>query len=195
MKKENRELAKQRREKERKKKQTLHLVKKIVLGVIIAAIVVALVWVSVDTYKESRKEAKAKTTTSSTKSSSSSSTDSTDSSATDTSSTSDSSSSSATSGKTLDKTKGTVVKSGDTVNIDYTGYLNGTAFDGGSTNGAGADLTLGSGIYIDGFESSIEGHSVGESFDINVTFPTDYSSTDLAGKAVTFHVTINGVYK
>jgi trigger factor len=95
----------------------------------------------------------------------------------------------------MNTTAGTVVEEGDTVNIDYTGYLDGEAFSGGSTNGAGADLELGSGTYIDGFEEQVEGHSVGETFDINVTFPDDYSATDLAGKEVTFNITINGVYE
>ena len=58
--------------------------------------------------------------------------------------------------KTLDKTEGVAAQNGDTVNIDYTGYLDGTAFKGGSTNGSGADLELGSGTYIDGFEDDDE---------------------------------------
>lgn len=101
----------------------------------------------------------------------------------------------ASSKETLNKTEGTVVQKGDTVNIDYTGYLNGKAFDGGSTNGAGTDLTLGSGTYIDGFEDQVEGHKVGETFDIQVTFPEDYGVSDLNGQEVTFTVTINGVYQ
>lgn len=106
-----------------------------------------------------------------------------------------SSSSSSSSKESLNTTAGTVVQKGDTVNIDYTGYLNGEAFDGGSTNGAGTDLTLGSGTYIDGFEDQVEGHKVGETFDINVTFPENYGVSDLNGQEVTFTVTINGVYQ
>lgn len=106
-----------------------------------------------------------------------------------------SSSATASSEGTLNTTEGTVVQKGDTVNIDYTGYLNGKAFDGGSTNGAGTDLTLGSGTYIDGFEDQVEGHKVGETFDIQVTFPEDYGVSDLNGQEVTFTVTINGVYQ
>ncbi|MCD7709515.1 MAG: FKBP-type peptidyl-prolyl cis-trans isomerase [Clostridiales bacterium] len=94
----------------------------------------------------------------------------------------------------LDTEEGYVVEEGDTVNIDYTGYLDGEAFDGGSTNGAGADLTLGSGTYIDGFEDGIIGHEVGETFDIDVTFPEDYGVESLNGQAVVFTITINGVY-
>ncbi len=83
------------------------------------------------------------------------------------------------------------VENGDTVNIDYVGSIDGVPFEGGNTNGQGADLTLGSGSYIPGFEDSIVGHKVGESFDINVTFPEDYGSTDLAGKDAVFAITIN----
>ena len=108
---------------------------------------------------------------------------------------SDASTSSSSSKESLNTTAGTVVQKGDTVNIDYTGYLNGKAFDGGSTNGAGTDLTLGSGTYIDGFEDQVEGHKVGETFDINVTFPENYGVSDLNGQEVTFTVTINGVYQ
>ncbi|MCI5759455.1 MAG: FKBP-type peptidyl-prolyl cis-trans isomerase [Eubacterium sp.] len=107
----------------------------------------------------------------------------------------DTASAGASSKETLNKTEGTVVQKGDTVNIDYTGYLKGKAFDGGSTNGAGTDLTLGSGTYIDGFEDQVEGHKVGETFDIQVTFPEDYGVSDLNGQEVTFTVTINGVYQ
>jgi trigger factor len=95
----------------------------------------------------------------------------------------------------LDTTDGLVVANGDTVNIDYTGYLDGEAFSGGSTNGAGADLTIGSETYIEGFEEGLIGHSVGETFDLNLTFPDDYYASDLAGKDVVFTTTINGIYK
>ncbi|MBQ9632971.1 MAG: FKBP-type peptidyl-prolyl cis-trans isomerase [Lachnospiraceae bacterium] len=94
----------------------------------------------------------------------------------------------------LDTTEGREVKDGDTVNIDYTGYKDGEPFDGGSTNGAGADLTIGSHSYIDGFESGLIGKKVGETVDLNLTFPEDYGVEDLAGADVVFTVTINGIY-
>lgn len=81
---------------------------------------------------------------------------------------------------------------GDTVHIDYVGSVDGVEFDGGSTGGAGANLTLGSGQYIDGFEEQIVGHTPGEeAFDINVTFPENYGSADLAGKDAVFTITLH----
>ncbi|MBR5916516.1 MAG: FKBP-type peptidyl-prolyl cis-trans isomerase [Lachnospiraceae bacterium] len=85
------------------------------------------------------------------------------------------------------------IKDGDVINLDYVGSIDGVPFDGGSTGGAGTTLTIGSGQYIDGFESAIIGHNVGENFDINVTFPEDYGSTDLAGKPAVFNITVNSV--
>lgn len=78
---------------------------------------------------------------------------------------------------------------GDTVNIDYVGTVDGVEFDGGSAEGY--DLTLGSGTFIDGFEEQIVGHMPGDSFDVTVTFPEDYRSTDLAGKEAVFATTLN----
>lgn len=80
---------------------------------------------------------------------------------------------------------------GDTVNIDYVGSIDGVEFDGGSTNGQGTNLLLGSGSYIDDFEDQIVGHMPGDTFDVTVTFPDDYGSTDLAGKEAVFNTTLN----
>ena len=88
-----------------------------------------------------------------------------------------------------------VVADGDTVNIDYTGYVDGVAFDGGSTNGAGTSLVIGSGSYIDDFEEQLVGHNVGDSVEVNVTFPDDYNNVEMQGKEATFDVTINGIYQ
>lgn len=90
-----------------------------------------------------------------------------------------------------EKTDKTTVEDGDTVNIDYEGLLDGVAFEGGTAEGA--DLTIGSGTFIDGFESGLIGKNVGEVVALNLTFPEEYSNTDLAGKAVVFNVTINYV--
>lgn len=89
-------------------------------------------------------------------------------------------------------TEGTA-KDGDTVNIDYVGTVDGVEFAGGNTNGAGTDLVLGSHKYIDDFEDQIVGHKVGDQFDVEVTFPDDYGSTDLAGKDAVFAVTLNSI--
>ena len=80
---------------------------------------------------------------------------------------------------------------GDAVNIDYVGYIDGEAFDGGNTQGAGTTITLGSSGYIDNFDEQIVGHSPGDAFDVEVTFPDDYGSTDLAGKDAVFETTLN----
>lgn len=78
---------------------------------------------------------------------------------------------------------------GDTVNIDYVGSIDGVEFDGGSAQGY--NLELGSGSFIDDFEDQIAGHTPGETFDVTVTFPENYSSADLAGKDAVFSTTLN----
>ena len=77
---------------------------------------------------------------------------------------------------------------GDTANIDFEGFDNGVPFEGGK--GENFDLKLGSGSFVPGFEEQIVGMNVGEEKDIDITFPEDYH-TDLAGKAVVFHVKLN----
>ena len=79
---------------------------------------------------------------------------------------------------------------GDTANIDFEGFDNGVAFEGGK--GENFDLKLGSGQFVPGFEEQVVGMSAGEEKDINVTFPEDYAA-ELAGKAVVFHVKLNKV--
>ena len=91
--------------------------------------------------------------------------------------------------------KSLTVKDGDTVNIDYVGKIDGTAFDGGSTNGQGTDLVIGSGSYIDDFEDQLVGAHPGDEVEVTVTFPDDYSAADLAGKEAVFDVTVNGIYE
>ncbi|MBQ8813884.1 MAG: trigger factor [Lachnospiraceae bacterium] len=84
-------------------------------------------------------------------------------------------------------TEGTVAD-GDTVGIYYVGTLDGVAFEGGTGE---YELTIGSNTFIDGFESGLIGVKVGETVDLNLTFPENYGNTDLAGKAVIFTVTVN----
>ena len=80
---------------------------------------------------------------------------------------------------------------GDIANIDYEGFVDGVAFEGGK--GEGHDLKLGSGSFIPGFEEQVAGHNIGEEFDVNVTFPTEYHASELAGKAATFKTKINSI--
>ena len=79
---------------------------------------------------------------------------------------------------------------GDTANIDFEGFDNGVAFEGGK--GTNFDLKLGSGQFVPGFEEQIVGMSAGEEKDIDITFPEDYHA-ELAGKPVVFHVKLNKV--
>ena len=79
---------------------------------------------------------------------------------------------------------------GDTANIDFEGFDNGVAFEGGK--GENFDLKLGSGSFVPGFEEQVVGMAAGEEKDIDITFPEDYKA-DLAGKAVVFHVKVNKV--
>ena len=79
---------------------------------------------------------------------------------------------------------------GDTANIDFEGFDNGVAFEGGK--GENYDLKLGSGAFVPGFEEQVVGMSAGEEKDIDITFPEQYHE-NLAGKAVVFHVKVNEV--
>jgi trigger factor len=79
---------------------------------------------------------------------------------------------------------------GDTANIDFEGFDNGVAFDGGK--GENFDLKLGSGQFVPGFEEQIVGMTAGEEKDIDITFPENYAA-ELAGKPVVFHVKLNKV--
>ncbi len=82
---------------------------------------------------------------------------------------------------------------GDVANINYLGSVDGVPFDGGKAEGH--DLELGSHQFIEGFEDQVVGHSVGEEFDINVTFPEQYHAPELAGKAAVFAIKINSISK
>lgn len=83
----------------------------------------------------------------------------------------------------------TEIADGDVVNIDYVGKKDGKKFDGGSAEGY--ELTIGSGTFIDGFETGIIGKKVGDKFSLDLTFPEDYSNEELSGQAVVFDVTVN----
>lgn len=96
--------------------------------------------------------------------------------------------------KELSKETDAAIKDGDKVNIDYVGSVDGVEFSGGNTDGKGADLEIGSNSYVDDFETQLIGHKIGDKVTVNVTFPADYSSADLAGKDAVFEVVINGIY-
>ena len=84
------------------------------------------------------------------------------------------------------------VESGDTVNIDYVGYQDGVAFEGGTA--AGYNLTIGSHQFIDGFEDGLVGAKTGETKTLNLKFPDPYDNNpDLAGAPVVFEVTVNSI--
>lgn len=83
------------------------------------------------------------------------------------------------------------VEDGDIANIDFVGTMDGKEFEGGS--GEGYDLTIGSDTFIEGFESGLIGHNIGEEVSLDLTFPDDYNSEDLAGKDVNFKVKINSI--
>ena len=90
----------------------------------------------------------------------------------------------------MDLKKGDKIKDGDTVNIDYVGTIGGKVFDGGSAQGQ--DLTIGSGTFIEGFESGLIGKKIGDKdIKVPVTFPVDYNAPELAGKDAVFTVTVN----
>ncbi len=83
------------------------------------------------------------------------------------------------------------VENGDTVNLDYSGSVDGVKFDGGTAQGQ--TLTIGSGQFIPGFEEQMVGMAVGEEKDIEVTFPEEYHAENLAGKKAVFAVKVNGI--
>jgi len=82
---------------------------------------------------------------------------------------------------------------GDTVKIDFDGSVDGVAFDGGK--GENYPLVLGTGNFIEGFEDQIVGHSTGDEFDVNVTFPENYHAKDLAGKPALFKCVLHEIQR
>ena len=82
-------------------------------------------------------------------------------------------------------------ENGDTVDIDFEGFVDGKAFEGGTAEHY--SLVLGSGSFIPGFEDQVVGHSAGEEFDVNVKFPEEYGAAELAGKDATFKIKLHEV--
>ena len=83
------------------------------------------------------------------------------------------------------------VAQGDIVTLDFEGFVDGVAFEGGK--GENYDLTIGSNTFIPGFEDQLVGTEIGKELDVNVTFPEEYGAKDLAGKAAVFKCKVNGI--
>lgn len=83
------------------------------------------------------------------------------------------------------------VAKGDMVSLDFEGFIDGAAFEGGK--GENYDLTIGSGTFIPGFEDQLIGAEIGKEMEVNVSFPEDYNAAELAGKAAVFKCTVNAI--
>lgn len=163
-------------------------------GVAIACVAILAIAICVASSSSKKSDNKNETTTENSSASLTGSTEA-DSTSTETSA-SDSSESSSSSTETDYSTDSSLtVKDGDKVNIDYVGYIDGKAFDGGDTQGQGTDLTIGSGSYIDDFEDQLIGAHPGDKVEVKVTFPENYGNDELNGKEATFKVTVNGIYE
>ena len=94
-------------------------------------------------------------------------------------------------GKMVDAPEGAAVENGDFTTLNFEGFVDGTPFEGGK--GEDYPLQIGSGSFIPGFEDQLVGAKIGEEKEVNVTFPEEYHSTDLAGKAAMFKCTIKSI--
>lgn len=91
-----------------------------------------------------------------------------------------------------DEVTGRAIEEGDTVNIDFVGYIDGEAFEGGT--GSNYDLTIGAHQFIDGFEEGLIGVNAGETVSLDLAFPDPYlNNTELSGAPVVFEVTVNSI--
>ena len=181
MKKENKKMAQERRARERRKKEIQRKISKTIVILIPLIAVIALFIAIAITSADSASDTDANTDTA------------TDSS-TDTDTTADNSTDTKSAGYSTDTSL--TVEDGDTVNIDYVGSVDGIEFEGGSTQGQGTDLVIGSGSYIDDFEEQLIGAHPGDEVNVYATFPDPYNNNpDLSGKEALFEVTINGIYE
>ena len=87
--------------------------------------------------------------------------------------------------------EGRAVENGDIAVIDFDGYVDGVAFEGGKSENY--NLSIGSGSFIPGFEEQIIGHNAGDEFDVNVTFPEEYHAANLAGKEAVFKIVLHSI--
>lgn len=177
MKKENKKMAQQRRAAERQRQERNRKIKSVAVYLIPAVLIILLLgWIIVDAVKEKKSEAEDTEVT------------------LEVDSTVEEEDVEE-SGITLITDTNAKVADGDTVNIDYVGYIDGEPFEGGDTQGMGTDLEIGSGSYIDDFEEQLIGHNVGETVNVVADFPENYGNMDLRGKEAEFVVTINGIYQ
>ena len=191
MKKENRQMAQERRAQERKRKEQKEKTKKfLMIGLPVLVVVLFIAVIIVDAVQNSNITGE---TASAAKSSVSNETTSkVENSVTD---------ENENAGSVIEAEETTyqtdpslTVENGDTVNIDYVGSIDGVEFSGGTTQGMGTDLVIGSGLYIDDFEEQLIGAHPGDHVTVTVTFPEDYGKEDLNGKEAVFTVTVNGIY-
>lgn len=167
MKKENRKMAQEKRAAQRKKQEQKNKVTTFLkIGIPVLLIVVLIILIVVDPFSSSNADSDSNTSN--------------DTISEETAYLTDSS---------------LTVEDGDTVNIDYVGSIDGVEFSGGNTQGYGADLTIGSGSYIDDFEEQLIGYHPGDTVEVVVTFPEDYGNEELNGKEAVFVTTINGIYE
>ena len=191
MKKENRQMAQERRAQERKRKEQKEKTKKfLMIGLPVLVVVLFIAVIIVDAVQNSNTTGE---TASAAKSSVSNETTSkVENSVTD---------ENENAGSVIEAEETTyqtdpslTVENGDTVNIDYVGSIDDVEFSGGNTQGMGTDLVIGSGSYIDDFEEQLIGAHPGDNVTVTVTFPEDYGKEDLNGKEAVFEVTVNGIY-
>ena len=181
MNKENKKMAQERRAAERKKKEAMRVVKNVVIAaVIVVAFVGIIVYGAIDSKKAKEQEAAGAD-------------------ANETSQTTEQDTQTEEQPE-LSTDPERKVKSGDTVAIHYEGSVDGIAFQGGTGD---YDLTIGSHSFIDDFEDQLIGHNIGETVEVNVTFPEGYGGTyqdadgaeqSLSGKDAVFIVDIKGIY-
>ena len=191
MKKENRQMAQERRAQERKRKEQKEKTKKfLMIGLPVLVVVLFIAVIIVDAVQNSN-------TTGETASAAKSSVSNETTSKVENSGTDENENA----GSVIEAEETTyqtdpslTVENGDTVNIDYVGSIDGVEFSGGNTQGMGTDLVIGSGLYIDDFEEQLIGAHPGDHVTVTVTFPEDYGKEDLNGKEAVFKVTVNGIY-
>lgn len=97
--------------------------------------------------------------------------------------------------QTLNTDTSLVVQDGDNISIDFTGTVQDKDYQGGTLTGQNEQVLIGSGSYIGDFEQQLIGHHVGETVDVTITYPEDYSDDTLRSKEAVFATTINGIYQ